>query len=139
MGIQAGLTWVLWSGSFISIATISCWLGLGSHLRLTWRSILFQVLWLLARFGSLWVVELKASVLFWLVAEDHPQSLAMWASLCGSLFPESRDERESIDRDTANNVAYHGSDTRSTVVRSRSQVPPTQGEGITQGNEYQQM
>ena len=51
----------------------------------------------LAGISFLWVVGLKASVLFWLLAGDHPQSFTIWGYPYVSFLHKRQDERESVE------------------------------------------
>ena len=98
---------ILWSGGWGSLAgfPISGSLtrlsfrrqpGMGSHLQLDWGSISFQAHMVV---HSSWrVTGLRSLTPCRPLARGHPQFLALWTSLYGSLLHQSQRGRQSIQR-----------------------------------------
>ena len=76
--IQAWLSWIFHFNGIYKVTVKMLTQGLHSHLKPEQMKELLP--WLVVRFSYSQATEPKASISCWLLAEGHPQSLAMWAS-----------------------------------------------------------
>lgn len=76
--IQAWLSWTFHFNGIYKVTVKMLTQGLHSHLKPEQMKELLPCL--VVRISYSQAAELKASISCWLLAEGHPQSLAMWAS-----------------------------------------------------------
>ena len=98
VGQEAGAAWLgfPFQGLSQGFHSGSSQPGLGSHLQLDWRRISFLAHMVV---HSSWrVIGLRSLTPCSTLARGHPQFLALWTSLYGSLLHQSQRGRQSIQR-----------------------------------------